>query len=651
MKKIFILLHILILCLSQNANAFGAFKMQMSSGQHVVTMDIDKIITESCSLSLFEDKTSQIITGLSVTGYIEKKSNDYLVRIILLGNDGHEFMVLESYNMINSEISFKFDNYCEETALLDCISPKGLKIVVKDAVLHLTSLGYLDSSGLKISRTAFEKKKKIIKSEQIENVVSRINDYNMRNRIFWVADNTELAQKSFEERKRILGYPDEVSTFGYEYYYDGIFELGGRDTRSFLRANASGSNYVNTFDWRNRHGKNWITSNKDQGESNYCTGFTVAACLEAMTNLYFNQKIDLNLSAQEISCCSRPNFDTYYYGLPADYALDYARNFGVCDSLSYPFVGAPGGTCQDGFITPIEKVYINNYSVVNKYSESELKRALINYGPLVSGYIWYDQTENGEEWNGHKMLLVGYKTIEVGDTLRISTREGLTINYFIIPTDTFYIGKTYWTFKNSRGYDYDTMLRGYRHIVFNNYSYMGDTYCVNTPITTNSFCSGDVVCEDYDGDGYYYWGIGSKPSYCPSWIPDEPDGDDSDYDYGPMDEYGNLTNLQNLIAQTIVVSTNTAYSQPRFNYGITVVVPNTTLTVTSDLTLYGNVHIQLSAGSKLVIDGGTINNAKFMMIPGCEVVVKNGGVINMRNGIDFELPVGAVLNLENGIIK
>jgi hypothetical protein len=25
----------------------------------------------------------------------------------------------------------------------------------------------------------------------------------------------------------------------------------------------------------------------------------------------------------------------------------------------------------------------------------------------------------------------------------------------------------------------------------------------------------DIVCEDRDGDGYYYWGIGPKPSNCP----------------------------------------------------------------------------------------------------------------------------------------
>lgn len=37
--------------------------------------------------------------------------------------------------------------------------------------------------------------------------------------------------------------------------------------------------------------------------------------------------------------------------------------------------------------------------------------------------------------------------------------------------------------------------------------------------------------------------MGPKPVSCPSWVPDEPDGDDSDYTKGPMDEYGWLRDI------------------------------------------------------------------------------------------------------------
>ena len=44
------------------------------------------------------------------------------------------------------------------------------------------------------------------------------------------------------------------------------------------------------------------------------------------------------------------------------------------------------------------------------------------------------------------------------------------------------------------------------------------------------FCCADIdiVCEDADGDGYFYWGIKDSTFTLPLWAPQEEDGDDSD---------------------------------------------------------------------------------------------------------------------------
>ena len=68
-------------------------------------------------------------------------------------------------------------------------------------------------------------------------------------------------------------------------------------------------------------------------------------------------------------------------------------------------------------------------------------------------------------------------------------------------------------------------------------------YYAETPIYSITLTDQDIVCEDADGDGYYYWGIGQKPANCPYWVPNIPDGDDSNINLGHMDPYGNISNL------------------------------------------------------------------------------------------------------------
>ena len=40
-------------------------------------------------------------------------------------------------------------------------------------------------------------------------------------------------------------------------------------------------------------------------------------------------------------------------------------------------------------------------------------------------------------------------------------------------------------------------------------------YAIGGKITSMQYTDNDVVCEDADGDGYYFWGVGEKPVYCP----------------------------------------------------------------------------------------------------------------------------------------
>ena len=172
-------------------------------------------------------------------------------------------------------------------------------------------------------------------------------------------------------------------------------------------------------------------------------------------------------------------------------------------------------------------------------------------------------------------------------------------------------------------------------------------YYAEVPVYSNVLTDQDIVCEDADGDGYYYWGIGQKPANCPYWVPDTPDGDDSNINLGSMDEYGHLDTLPTgiTIKTSVTYSSNSSTS---YRLGI---VNGGSLTITGTTTLTGNSKIRVCEGGVLVIDGGTLQNANITMVPGSQLIVRNNGIINLASGKTFEVPEGVVVNIESGEIN
>ena len=166
-------------------------------------------------------------------------------------------------------------------------------------------------------------------------------------------------------------------------------------------------------------------------------------------------------------------------------------------------------------------------------------------------------------------------------------------------------------------------------------------------ITSMTHSDLDILCEDADGDGFYFWGIGDRPAHCPSWVPDEPDGDDSDINYGPLDEYGHLEQL----TCGYTINTPTAHTGNQTLTCRIGIVNGGVLTITGTATMSGNAKIRVCEGGTLIVDGGIIQNADLVLVPGCTVVLRNGGIINMAAGKTFEAPVGVAVNIESGEIN
>lgn len=609
-------------------------------------------------------KDVETICGLSVSGTVEKENEDYFVRIILKDKKGMEHLVLESYEEINDAQSFVFSDYCEETALLaNGAEPDSIKVVAKYAKVTLDKITYQPASVSELKRDVSRNADayKELRKEQLSEIVNRINAYNIANRKLWRAGITSISKKSYATKKRVVGFSDEGCTNGIEYYVAGIFEVGSKQAPLRQTRNEEPlSPFVDHFDWRDRHGRNWMTSVKDQEGAGYCVPFAIVGAAEAKVNLYYNNKLDLDLSEQELGCCAADS-NVYKSGFShISDALPYVIEKGICDEGSYPFTNDSTAVCERESITPNEVVKYNSYKGYNLWEPDSVKKAIIFNGPIIGGFASWKIDEGS-----HAMTVAGYGTVHVGDTITYyfgipSTRVfgevysdsimSLISQYGsvigVVNTHDHLVGKNYWIFKNSWGGEGESLLGGYMFVAFAHGSVALQPFSLEYPVTTLRHSSSDIVCSDSDGDGYYFWGLGPKPSHCPSWAPDTPDGNDSDINFGPMDEYGYLQALP----EGITVNTSVSYTGNSTVTKRVGIVNGGTLTITGFPTMSGNARIRVCEGGTLIVDGGSITNADIELVPGSTLVIRNGGAIHMKSGCDFNAPIGSLVEVEDGII-
>ena len=630
----------LFFCLCFVASAYGidifslAGKSTSSS-----TLSVGQSYAGSHAMAL----PTEPINGLSINGRITIQDDDYFVRFLLKDKKGNEYVVMESYKELNDDSSIDLKGYCEETALLSDVVPDSLKLIIHHATFQCDNivLLYSDRSPSKDKDLLLAQAKEI-RIRQTEDKAERINRYNKSHKKLWFAGVTDLSTKDFATRMRQLGFRENQNTGGLEYYIGGIFEMG-----ETLHRDTTSSPYVNSFDWRDRHGKNWMTSVKNQGGSNYCAAFATTATLEALTNLYYNRKLDLDLSEQEAARCTGYGGPSiYFFGMPLQNSIDYVAENGLCDEISYPFLDANTPDCIRGQITPN---YIAQPEGLRNYHNDwySIKHELINHGPLISGY-YSDTNHDSIDDYGHAMALVGYGKIQANEVYSV-VNNGIFYNSVGIDVHDERIGQTYWIFKNSYYGEHEWEHDGYVYIIFNNPSSMISPVTFELPISTWGVENSEIICEDSDGDGYYFWGLGNKPSSCPYWVPGIPDGDDSNSFKGAMDQYGNLSAIGLHYPWDRIYGTET-YDDNRGLIHNIYIENGGVLSITGE-TVMANCKIIVKNGGTLIIDGGRLLHSDIEMEPSSTLRVINGGLIHMKPGLYFSAPAGANVLIEEGEIS
>ncbi|MCD6094464.1 hypothetical protein J7J39_00960, partial [bacterium] len=300
----------------------SVFQPQAQNPSSLNSLTINQTFSSDGNIFTFHTKP---IYALSISATVFLESPKSFVRVIFTDKNNKEYLVYEAYGPYDSG-SFSFENWCDETCVLNGVMPKSVDVELYKARINVEKIFTVeDQSQLKpeVFTLGTEEYRKQLDLKQEEAKIQKINDYIKKHNLRWQAGLTSVAKYSYAEKKMLFGAKKLPNLAGLEYYKGGIFEIS---RSSKLKNQSLDSSLPKSFDWRNKHGENWLTSVKNQGLCGSCWAFATIGAIEAMVNLYYNQHLDLDLSEQDLVACASThgcNGDSFFT------AMDWCKSSGI----------------------------------------------------------------------------------------------------------------------------------------------------------------------------------------------------------------------------------------------------------------------------------------------------------------------------------
>jgi len=211
----------------------------------------------------------------------------------------------------------------------------------------------------------------------------------------------------------------EYENSGNNFYYTGL--LPGGDPlppeEEFLGITPS------SWDWRNKDGKNWTTSIKNQGQCGSCYAFGSYAAMESCIKIKSNKpELSIDLSEQYMVSCGKDWVSGINgcEGAYLDSIFQFIETYGAIPESCFPYTSGYSGSvppCSNKCSNWEDLVIrIDDWGSVSS-SQSSIKNALIQHGPLPTGMEiygnFYDYSEGIYEPSGslsghHIVTIVGY---------------------------------------------------------------------------------------------------------------------------------------------------------------------------------------------------------------------------------------------------
>ena len=221
----------------------------------------------------------------------------------------------------------------------------------------------------------------------------------------WIAGETELSDLPIEEKRAMCGFVPMP-----EGEWKPDLE---EEKRSPLKNLPPAS-----WDWRNKDGKNWMTSVKNQKPCENCWAFTMCSQMEAMLKIQNNapgghpnlsEQFLTNCNTKGKSCMGGGNYSVY----------DDVKNFGVCDEACFPYTASDrpcSNRCTD-WQDRVVKITSYRTSFYTNASDAQ-KKEWIMEGPIACAitvkedFFYYKggayEPIMGEKLPNHAVCCIGW---------------------------------------------------------------------------------------------------------------------------------------------------------------------------------------------------------------------------------------------------